>query len=242
MRYTHELSSDGKKLLACYLPLGDPQMIEDQAEIYISCGVNILEVGLPHADPFMDGEVVKKAMARALSDGVDYEEWRQRLKTLRHRFSSNYIAAMGYVDLLPIVTNGSGGFLVDGILHIGLAPPNQGAAVDSIGFVSTELGRAELEVARQATGYILLQANAGKTGLRNSLSLENCKRVARLRTAGVQAPILLGFGISTPGHAAKAVSMGADGVVIGTACLRAAEGGAASLGNFLTEVREALDA
>jgi len=242
MRYTHELSADGKKLLACYLPLGDPQMIEDQAEIYISCGVDILEVGLPHSDPFMDGAVVKNSMARALSDGVDHEVWRQRLKALRHRFPSNYIVAMGYVDLLPIVANGSGGFLVDGVLHIGLAPPNQGAAVDSIGFVSTELDSEELEVARQATGYIMLQANAGKTGLRNSLSLENSKRVARLRTAGVQAPILLGFGISTPGHAAKAVSMGADGVVIGTACLRAAEGGAASLGKFLTEVREALDA
>ncbi len=242
MRCAHELGFDGKKLLACYLPLGDPQMIEDQAEIYVSCGVDILEIGLPHSDPFMDGSIVRNSMARTLSDGVDQQEWHKRLKALRHHFPSKYIVAMGYVDLLPIVANGSGGFLVDGVLHVGLAPPNQRVGVDRIGFVSTELVREELEVARQATGYIMLQANAGKTGLRNSLSPENGKRVSRLRAAGVQAHILLGIGISTPGHAAKAISLGADGVVIGSACLRAAERGAASLANFLTDVREALDA
>ena len=40
--------------------------------------------------------------------------------------------------------------------------------------------------------------------------------------ASTQAPVALGFGISTPAHALRAAEAGADGVIVGTRLVRAA--------------------
>jgi tryptophan synthase alpha chain len=55
-----------------------------------------------------------------------------------------------------------------------------------------------------------------------------------------ELPLYAGFGISTPEQAAAAAAI-ADGVVVGTRALEAAEEGASALGSFVRSLREALD-
>jgi tryptophan synthase alpha chain len=135
-----------------------------------------------------------------------------------------------------------GNQLADGILQIGIPPaPTVAREIARIGFVSYEMPDEEIERARHSDGYVMLQANEGKTGIREHLPPDNQRKLDRLRSSGVRLPILLGFGVSTARHAASAVAFGADGVVMGSACLQAAQSGEGALRSFLSEVRAALD-
>jgi tryptophan synthase alpha chain len=54
-------------------------------------------------------------------------------------------------------------------------------------------------------------------------------------------PLYAGFGISTGEHARAAAEL-ADGVVVGSAAVEAAERGAAALASLVSELRAGLDA
>ena len=65
------LAARARPILACYFPLGDPVFDGGIDAIYRSAGVDIFELGLPSADPYMDGADVAGAMRRALASGAD---------------------------------------------------------------------------------------------------------------------------------------------------------------------------
>jgi tryptophan synthase alpha chain len=114
-----------------------------------------------------------------------------------------------------------------------------GAAV--CGFLPDPLREDDIAQARSADGYVMLQAAPGLTGPRLSLDPANAERIERLRASGISAPIVLGFGVSTPEHARAALALGADGVVVGSAALRAALQGPATLAALLKGLRKGLD-
>jgi len=100
---------------------------------------------------------------------------------------------------------------------------------------------ASVNEARKADGYVMLQAAQGLTGPRISVDDGNKERITELRLAGVTAPIMLGFGISTGAHAESARNFGADGVVVGSSALRAGLQSETILRNLLEELRSGLD-
>lgn len=217
-------------------------MLPDMADVYAACGVDILEVGFPASNPAFDGELVRSSMTRSLENGTSVAVWRTGLAEIRARLPHAYVVAMGYRDLVPLVACRRGRWLADAVLKVGGAPPATGANLHRVAFVSTALEAGEVSTAREAgTAYVMLQANDGMTGLRRQLPPVNEARIAHLKEAGVSAPILLGIGISTPGHASEAVAYGADGVVVGSACIDAALKGRRALRSFLQSVRSALD-
>ncbi len=63
----------------------------------------------------------------------------------------------------------------------------------------------------------------------------------RIRAEGIGAPIVLGFGVSSGDQARVAVGIGADGVVVGSAVLRAALNGRNELAALLRDLREGLN-
>ena len=79
---------------------------------------------------------------------------------------------------------------------------------------------------------------AGTTGARASLSPALAPLVERTRRL-TDVPLYAGFGISTPEQAAAAADL-ADGVVVGSAALVAAENGVAALESFVAQLRSAL--
>jgi tryptophan synthase alpha chain len=56
-----------------------------------------------------------------------------------------------------------------------------------------------------------------------------------------ELPLYAGFGISTPADARAAVEL-ADGVVVGSRAVEVAEEGPSALRDYVTELREAIDA
>ena len=90
-------------------------------------------------------------------------------------------------------------------------------------FVSHEFGESEIDRARKANAYVMLQYTRGRSGLRPNRDPKLAARLNRLRDEGVTLPIFAGIGVSTVEQARQAMDHGADGVVIGSKAVQMAE-------------------
>jgi tryptophan synthase alpha chain len=96
------------------------------------------------------------------------------------------------------------------------------------------------DISRHGGGFVYLISRLGVTGERDALADDLQETVARLRQA-TALPICVGFGISTPAQAVAAARL-ADGVVVGSALVRAAGRSVEEALAFVRALREALDA
>lgn len=240
-----------RPILGCYLPAGDPALPRDMVQIYRDCGVDLLEFGLPCAEPFLDGAVIEQSMARAIAAGFSEAAALEELEVVRSIFARRPIVVVTYggVDLTRL-RNDAGHWLFDAYLDLSKlamsrarGPHRANAPVipPAAGFVSYDCGEDELAAARDASLYVMMQAMPGRTGGVATLGPDVAARVRRLKAAGIRVPVLLGIGISTPELAAQAVALGADGVIIGSRCLTEAARGSDALRRFVVAVREAID-
>ena len=94
-------------------------------------------------------------------------------------------------------------------------------------------------IGADARGFVYVVSLAGTTGERGELDPRLPALVERTRAA-TDLPVAVGFGISTGAHAATVGEL-ADGVIVGTRIVRAAEeGGAGAVGRVVGELAEAL--
>jgi tryptophan synthase alpha chain len=96
------------------------------------------------------------------------------------------------------------------------------------------------EIGAHGRGFVYLISRTGVTGVRDDVPSELGETVARLRGA-TSLPICVGFGVSTPAQAAT-IGRIADGVVVGSAIVRAADADVANAVQLVGSLREALDA
>jgi tryptophan synthase alpha chain len=97
-------------------------------------------------------------------------------------------------------------------------------------------------IGARARGFLYTVSVVGTTGERLALS-DRFAEIVRRAKASTDAPVALGFGISTPEHARQAAQAGADGVIVGTRLVRAAaesEDPAAAVAEVLAELATAL--
>jgi len=86
---------------------------------------------------------------------------------------------------------------------------------------TTPNARMEM-IARNAKGFIYLVSVTGVTGERKSISEGLAELIARVREH-TSVPVCVGFGISTP-EQARQVGTLADGVIVGSTCVKAIGG------------------
>jgi tryptophan synthase alpha chain len=96
------------------------------------------------------------------------------------------------------------------------------------------------EIAAHGSGFVYLISRLGVTGVRDDLPPELPATVQRLREAAT-LPVCVGFGVSRPEQAA-AVARIADGVVVGSAIVRAAGESVEAAVALTTSLRAAIDA
>ena len=109
---------------------------------------------------------------------------------------------------------------------------------------TTSLARME-KIAAATGGFVYLVSVTGVTGVQEKMEERVQGLVAKLKTV-TSKPVAVGFGISKPEQAAQIASWGADGVIVGSALVRAlgeaatpAEG-LAQLTSLITSLRAAL--
>jgi len=96
-------------------------------------------------------------------------------------------------------------------------------------------------IARNAKGFIYLVSVTGVTGERREISNNLSNLIARVRSHA-SAPVCVGFGIGTP-EQAEQVGQLADGVIVGSACVKTIGGSqkpVETAKQFATEFRSAL--
>ena len=84
-----------------------------------------------------------------------------------------------------------------------------------------------------------LISRMGVTGTREDAPADVSPMVTRLRTV-TDLPVCVGFGISTPAQA-RTVARMADGVVVGSAIVKAAGQSTEAAVNLVRSMREAMD-
>lgn len=237
--------------LICYLPLGDPAVPADLAAIYVAGGVDVLEVGLPVPNPYLDGATIRESMTRAQEAGVTFPRASQLTARLRGRHPEQAMVWMSYGSVVPgdafaglAVSAG-----VDGVLfpeparHFArLARELARHRIHLLHFLARDLPPADVAAATDSRGYVMVQAIAGATGTGDADNAlpDSSKLIARLHAAGVTTPIALGVGISSPDQARQAVDMGADAVIVGSAVVEHAVQGVEAVTGFIADLRNAL--
>ena len=236
--------------LVVYFPLGDPEIPIDGLDVYAERGVDFVEFGWPAREPYLDGPDVSASMARA-SLGDPRAALAGALSRLAAHAHAPKALLMTYGEAShPGLEDVSFFHGLDALLVVGSptdplrltleARARQAGVAISV-FLPLPLTEADIAAARDADGYVMLQAAPGVTGPRATLDPGNRERIALLRVAGVRAPIILGFGLSEGAQARAAVELGADGVVVGSAALRAGRRGLSELETLLRDLRNDLD-
>jgi tryptophan synthase alpha chain len=222
-----------RRALICYLTAGSPDEATtvDLLQGLAAAGADVLELGIPFSDPLADGPVIQASSQRALAQGMTYDRALRLIERAHVNvpviiFSYlNPLLAAGSDALQRAAAAGASGVLVTD-LPVGADPEREAwLGASPLAFVRlvapTTPDARMAEIARHGSGFVYLISRLGVTGVRADLPPELPATVARLRAA-TSLPIAVGFGISRPEHAA-AVGRIADGVVVGSAIVAAAE-------------------
>lgn len=241
-----------KPMLACYLPFADPECSPLIADVYNDTGVDFIELGMPCQDPYADGKWVASSMRRAFQAKPTPQQLSQELQRLSRLSGNPKLILMAYQEYLQqnSMINESNVDLIDGLLCLPLKGAQKvdpliwqtsGSAINRVCFLPTDVSESQAQSAAVSSHYVMLQARPGKTGVGGEL-IDSSETIPTLKKAGINVPILLGFGISTPQKVRQALEMGADGVVIGSACMEVYRyKGLNGLQQFLESIRSALD-
>lgn len=217
-----------------YFPVGYPTVpvSVDVLEALARNGADLIEVGLSFSDPLADGPVIQRATQIALQNGVTTRHGIEAVAELRRRGVQIPLVLMGYYN--PILAYGLRNFIrdavqagADGFILPDL-PPEEAeefrqwldeTQTPLIPMLAPTTSDVRMErIARQARGFIYLVSVTGVTGERRDVATGLGDLIARVRRY-TEIPVCVGFGISTP-EQAIAVSQLADGVIVGSACVR----------------------
>ena len=232
-----ENAFQNKPIFMPYFPLGYPDLETsiDVIEVLAKNGADLIEVGLSFSDPLADGPVIQQATQIALEKGITVRKSLEGMKELRTRGVDIPLVLMGYYN--PMLAYGLEKFVCDAVeagadgFIIPDLPMEESDEFESIlvgtGCPSLPLIRMlapttpndRMEsIARNAKGFIYLVSVTGVTGERKAISEGLAELIARVREH-TSAPVCVGFGIGTP-QQAKEVGKMADGVIVGTACVK----------------------
>jgi tryptophan synthase alpha chain len=233
--------AENRAALVAYLTGYDPDLEGSFERMSAAChaGVDVLEVGVPFSDPSADGADVQAAMVRALRAGSSMGGVLEIIRRLREVHQTP-IVLFSYCNPLLSQEDGVAATMgrikeagVDALLVVDIPPeaapilrdPAQEAGLDWIGLVApTSHARRRAKVCASASGFVYAVSLTGVTGA----SLDTDDPGLRSYLSGLKQattlPVCVGFGVRTAAQASALASI-VDGVVVGSALVRAGMGG-----------------
>jgi tryptophan synthase alpha chain len=230
------------KKLSIYLMAGPDT--PELAAAAVAGGADLLEIGFPFSDPLADGPVIRLAGERALAQGMRTQACLECLAETRARVEvplipmtyASILEAYGYERFQADAQEAGATSLIVADLPIEAAPE-----LHRVQLVAPTTPSERIRLAAERTdGWLYLVSLTGTTGARGEVSEQLAGLVERARGV-TDVPLLAGFGISTPEHAARAAAL-ADGIVVGSRAVEVAhEEGPEALGEYVASLRKALD-
>ena len=232
-----KLSAEGRAGLVTFVTAGDPDLATS-AQILSGlseAGADVIELGMPFSDPMADGPAIQASSLRALKSGQTMQKTLQLVKDFRATDNETPLVLMGYYN--PIYRFGPKKFLdaatdagVDGLIVVDLPPE----ADDELCLPAIERGLNFIRLATPTTddnrlpavlantsGFVYYVSITGITGAAAPNPADVQRHVRRIKKA-TNLPIAVGFGVKS-GDQARELAKIADGVVVGSALVRAIE-------------------
>jgi len=256
------LKASGRKALIPFFTAGDPSIEATVPLMHalVAAGADVLELGVPFSDPMADGPTIQRSSERALRRGAGLRSVLESVAGFRKDDTATPVVLMGYLN--PVEIHGNQRFAadavaagVDGVLLVDLPTEesaelrgifsDRGLALIALASPTTDPVRMRA-VCASAQGYLYYVSFSGVTGAGHLDTQAAGVRLREIRS-GSQVPVVAGFGIKDAASA-RAMSLEADGVVVGSALVDALDGSAdpaqacARATAFLAPLRQALDA
>ncbi|MFJ9078042.1 tryptophan synthase subunit alpha [Streptomyces sp. NPDC102278] len=229
--------SEDRAALVAYLPAGFPTVDGgiEAVKAVIAGGADIVEIGLPHSDPVLDGPIIQTADDIALRGGVKIADVMRTVREAHEatgvpilvmtywnpidrygveRFTAELAAAGGAGCILPDLPVQESALWREHATKHGLA---------TVFVVAPSSRDARLATITDAgSGFVYAASLMGVTGTRESVGNEAQALVERTRaTPGARRglPVCVGLGVSNAAQA-KEVAAFADGVIVGSAFVK----------------------
>ncbi|ATZ27206.1 tryptophan synthase subunit alpha [Streptomyces lavendulae] len=225
--------SEDRAALVAYLPAGFPTVdgAIEAAKAIIAGGADVVEIGLPHSDPVLDGAVIQTADDIALRGGVKIADV---LRTVRETFEATGVPILVMTYWNPIdrygverftaelAAAGGAGCILPDLPVQESALWREHAAEHGLAtvFVVAPSSRDErlATITAAGSGFVYAASLMGVTGTRESVGNEAQELVRRTRTT-TELPVCVGLGVSNAVQA-KQVAGFADGVIVGSAFVK----------------------
>jgi tryptophan synthase alpha chain len=180
--------------------------------------------------------VIQRSTQIALDHGMTAEKCIRLVARLRARGVTQPLVLMGYANpidaygvdryVTDVAAAGGDGLIVPDLPVEEAEELEQACARVGLALIFLAAPTSPPErlaaIGKRTTGFLYLVSLTGVTGARESLPDDLAAFVARAR-AVARTPVAVGFGIARPEQAA-AVGKLADGVIIGSALIRAVDG------------------
>ncbi|RPF40071.1 tryptophan synthase alpha chain [Streptomyces sp. Ag109_G2-6] len=225
--------SEDRAALVAYLPAGFPTVDGgiEAVKAVIAGGADVVEIGLPHSDPVLDGAVIQTADDIALRGGVKIADV---MRTVREAYEATGVPILVMTYWNPIdrygverftaelAAAGGAGCILPDLPVQESALWREHAAKHGLATVFVVAPSSKDErlatITAAGSGFVYAASLMGVTGTRESVGQEAQELVRRTR-ATTELPVCVGLGVSNAAQA-KQVAGFADGVIVGSAFVK----------------------
>ena len=232
-----QVRAENRAAFIAYYPAGYPTVdgSVDAIKAIVDAGADIVEVGLPYSDPMMDGPTIQEAANIALAEGfrirdlfrvvrevtdaggncVTMTYWNPILQYGPEKFAEDFAAAGGLGAIIPdLLPEEAGRWLAAAEKH----------GLDTIFLVAPSSSNERIALTTAATGgCVYATSHMGVTGALSAVDSAAGVLVSRTREF-TDLPVCVGLGVSNGEQAAEIAGF-ADGVIVGSALIKAATAG-----------------
>lgn len=239
-----ELKARGEKGLIGFIMAGQPDFETgvDCAVALEEAGCDVLEIGVPYADPLADGEIIERAHFRGIEQGMNMSRALEFTAAVRERCQVPLVV-FSYFN--PILKRGLPAFakqaeaagasaVIIPDLPLEERVGYETGELDIIPMVAPTADAERIALADSlARSFIYCVSIAGVTGLRERLP-DVTEYLGRVR-ADTTHPLALGFGISLPEQVVE-LKEHVDALVVGSILVKTIEEYAGEKGLLLREL------
>lgn len=231
----YEKKKKNECALIPFLTAGYPNISKSIQSLYIldAEGADVIELGIPYTDALADGPIIQESSQIALDQGVYLEQIFMILREVRGKLSAPLVIFTYYN---PILVKGLSEFIAI-ISHLGvrgLIIPDlpieetdyimklcQLNNIELILFIAPTSSESRIAyILSKSSQCIYLVSSTGVTGTRSSISSKTSNLSDYIKSQ-TNKFIIIGFGISNPEQASLVSKWNIDGIVIGSAVIKA---------------------
>ncbi|MBS6397006.1 MAG: tryptophan synthase subunit alpha [Clostridiales bacterium] len=219
-----------------YLSNGYPTIESSiqMAKEYADAGCGMIEIDFPSHDPYLESELIKDRMKKALEACGDYNAYMEEIVRVKKELPGVKLLVLSYENtIMEIGTERFIEFCLKNdfrdVLLVGLSGNEIKDKIIEAGirvscYVQYQMLPEEIESAKNSNGFVYLQAKPtpGQGYVNPEYpTLKDC--IQGLRSHGIDRPIYCGVGVHSPEDVRMVKEAGGDAAFVGSTILKLQE-------------------